>query len=667
MKVCSVCQRCFEDSARSCSEAHHEALTEGRAGNCQIIANYRIEFLHESAPTGETYRAVNTIVNKPYLIKILAPELFTAEQGSKETFLRETRALSSVVHPNVARVFESGTLADGAVYVVAEFLTAESLRDCLTERGAPSEVTALTIARQAAEGLEAIHAVGVRHKNICPENIVLTSDAENPLLIKLQNIDFGGIRQKSVISNLELNAHKLRYFSPEQCAAYAIDAQTDVYALGIVLYEALAGKTPFAAPNAGVLIKQQINEPPPPVEIHSFDIRMLLTHTLTDALQKTTRLRLKSASVFARRLRHIEQLATHSPTPPPALAYPAAMNKSAIRFTPPPKIEKRAALENKTAFENSNLGENQPIANSRELPVKAFDDYTTTKLPPLESIIENHLPAAQPNAQTAAIFAGNAENSKLDGSKEAALIEWEQPDDIPSKPQILPPAINQTAATVLIDEDLIDAGDIDAAVNPVSEIDLTGRRPAPRPLSVYQQTVRSWNLPDKRKLLTGAGLAALFVFAIGGTLLSRQFQLVRDGRETTAQSSPNGKSLPKSAESDKVSDTDKSSSVKPLNISNPVLNSDDPDPSDISDSDLRDLNEKNVVPVSQKSINKKVSKETSEKRREVPNKTVSNEPFNKKTEAGSLPDKKTAVKDRNSTAAKPEIITRPRIVRNPKF
>src|SRR6476620_2329456 len=111
MKVCSVCQRCYEDDVLSCSEAHHDVLTQARAGNCEIVPNYRLEFLHESNASGETYRAANTILKKPYLIKIIPPDLFDEAAGKQ--FLRETQALSATVHPNLVRVYESGTLADG--------------------------------------------------------------------------------------------------------------------------------------------------------------------------------------------------------------------------------------------------------------------------------------------------------------------------------------------------------------------------------------------------------------------------------------------------------------------------------------------------------------------------------------------------------------------------
>src|SRR5687768_11291158 len=143
MKVCSVCLRCYDDSARSCSEENHYVLTDARAGSREVIPNYRLDLLEDISATSETYRAANTILNKSYLIKILAPESF--DEAAKKRFLAEAQSLAAIIHPNVARVFESGTLADGSLYVVTEYFTAQTLRECLINVGAPSEVTALTI------------------------------------------------------------------------------------------------------------------------------------------------------------------------------------------------------------------------------------------------------------------------------------------------------------------------------------------------------------------------------------------------------------------------------------------------------------------------------------------------------------------------------------------
>ncbi len=780
MKVCSVCQRCYEDEILSCSEENHGVLNDARAGNCEIIPNYRLEFLHESLASGETYRAVNTILKKNYFIKIIAPTFF--DDAAKKQFLRETQSLAAVIHPNVARVYESGTLAGGSLYAVTEFSAAQTLRECLENVGAPSEVTALTITRQAAEGLEAIHAGGVLHRNINPENIILTADAENPFLVKLQNIDFGGIHQNNVNSNVELNRHSLKYFSPEQCAAQTADAQTDVYSLGVVLYEILAGKVPFDAPDADIIINKQINEPPPPVKINNFDIRMLLTHTLTDSLQKTARLRLKTANAMTRRIRHIEQLATHYSTPPPAMSYPAKMDKAAVVFTPMPKVETGFAVEapsvvedlplaetqptaedlplveaqtfaetvetetivetpppietqifseelalaevetvietppiiedlplaetaamveespsvetetafeelslvenetiveiavvaeNQTAAENSISIETQTVVEESALPVKAFDDFSTNKLPPIESIIKNRLPANFKITEIEPIFTLRSRLKDIHTTDEPALVEWEQPDDVPLITQNLDAEIKETADTRFAfaadaEDSIIDAGDADAPPVYLSEDE--ENRPnyaAENPFFAYDDSGTSWNLPDKRKILTGAGIFALLVLAVGGTLLSRQFQLSGDAEQTTAQTAPAEKSLPKSAEPDKVSETEKPLTAKPeqLTVSNPSADTENLDAPDLPDFQPREINEKTSAP----NPSKKRALKTASENRE-PAKDVSSKVFDKKGEVKSSSDKKPADKSKLSTSStKTDIFTRPRIVKNPKF
>src|SRR5262249_632105 len=145
------------------------------------------------------------------------------------------------------------------------------------------------IVRQTAEALYALHLNGLVHRALNPANIILTSEPGSPLVVKLQNIDFGGLAQESIASHKILDPsglYALRYFAPDQCAAEKTVPKTDIYALGIIFYELLAGTPPFEARTAAALVHAHRNQQPPELQIGNFELRMLLTHCLSEALQK---------------------------------------------------------------------------------------------------------------------------------------------------------------------------------------------------------------------------------------------------------------------------------------------------------------------------------------------------------------------------------------------
>jgi serine/threonine protein kinase len=317
MKVCSVCQRCYEDSAASCTEENHPPLSESHAGSPEIVAGYSLDFLLESKGKSRLYRARHIDSGQSCLIKILA-----ADEKNKQQFLRETQIAAGIVQPNIAAVYESGELETGEVFFVAEDAGGQTLRQLLNDVGVPSLITTIQVIRQTAEALHEIHLKGLTHRAVSPENIVLTTDAQQRSLAKIQNFDFGAINEKFIAAGRFLSQphlNSLKYFAPEQCAGETASVQSDVYALGIVFYEMLSGAPPFDGANAAELTEKHKNQPPPEIKINNFNLRMLLTHTLTEALRKPPRLRHASANAFARQIRHIEQLATHISTPPPVV------------------------------------------------------------------------------------------------------------------------------------------------------------------------------------------------------------------------------------------------------------------------------------------------------------------------------------------------------------
>jgi eukaryotic-like serine/threonine-protein kinase len=593
MKICPVCHRCFANESLTCSKCNQEFLSESRAGNREIIANYRLDFLHESSATGETYRAFNISLAKDCLINIIEADLFAAEPNLRESFLRETQDLSSIIHQNLARVLERGMLPDGSVYVVTEFVAGQTLRDLLAQNGV-TEVSALGIAGQIAEGLHAIHTLGILHRNIRPENIILTKDAGNNLSAKIQNLDFGGIRQKIICSEVSKNISDLKYFSPEQCAGKPIDAQTDVYSLGVVLYEILAGELPFDAPDAEILISKKLKLTAPSVHINNFNIRALLSHTVADALQKPKRLRLKSANVFARRLRYIEQIATHSSTPPPAISYV----------------------------------HNQP--SKIEIPEDILADLPTEELPPLESITGDFSFQNEPEKTT--------------------LIEWEQPDDIPLLTKNI--ETESISEPKFYQDSVIDLGEVDITVDYLPKVQEERKRSSFIPAEFFKG---SWNLPDRRTIWMGAGIAAVLFLLIGGTFLSRQSQLEEDARRTIVKSAPTPKSVPQPtpaeiAKPEDVTTTDSSSVVETANNS------------DLPDYQPREVEDKQPVPLAETRSKKEVVKSPVVARNKPPQSkpTLTDSSFNKKGEVVDV--KKTTVIIIPSATREKDVFARPRIV-----
>lgn len=307
MKTCSVCQRCYEDSVAGCVENHGTLVAES-AGTREMIPNYRLDSLLERDAVGESYLATNIALDQPVVVKIIAQNLIIgAGEKARQMLQSEARTAANFDHPNIARVHESGWLDGGAFYIVTESVGDKTLQGFLRNTGALSESEAVKIARQTAQALITAHAAGIIHRAVSPANIILTRNEQNQLAVKLQNFDFGGIKQQAAAGKFaaDTNIETLRYLSPEQFNGKSVDAQTDIYSLGIVLYEMLCGRSPFNAPTSTAIADRQIDEAP--LAQLRFDVRALLTHTIKESLQKRPAARLQTGN-FARQLRHIAQL-----------------------------------------------------------------------------------------------------------------------------------------------------------------------------------------------------------------------------------------------------------------------------------------------------------------------------------------------------------------------
>ncbi len=233
-------------------------------------------------------------------LKVLSPAL-AASLGA-DRFLREIELAARLQHPHIVTVFDSGD-AGGILWYTMPYVEGETLRARLErERQLPLDV-ALRIAVEAARALEFAHQHGVLHRDVKPENLLLTTDGSTMVA------DFGIARPWGEMSKLTQSGVVVgtpAYMSPEQAAGErALDARTDIYALGCVLYEMLAGEMPYSGPNAQAVLARRLSEPAPSLRT-TRDLPVAVERTVARALARTPADRYASAAEFARALQSVD-------------------------------------------------------------------------------------------------------------------------------------------------------------------------------------------------------------------------------------------------------------------------------------------------------------------------------------------------------------------------
>ncbi|MCA2981578.1 MAG: serine/threonine protein kinase [Myxococcaceae bacterium] len=226
---------------------------------------YRVERALGSGAMGQVYRARHEVLGRQVAIKCLHPSLVSDEQLVKR-FLQEARLVNAINHPHIVEVYDF-VEAPGQVYAVMELLTGETLTDRL-KAGGLTLSSLLGIVRQIGEALRAAHALSVVHRDLKPDNVFLVKrDGRDWVKV----LDFGiaklvstdGLRVVETQNGSVLGTP--RYMAPEQAAGLDVDARTDIYAFGVVLYELLSGQVPFDATSFGQLASAIITRPPPPL------------------------------------------------------------------------------------------------------------------------------------------------------------------------------------------------------------------------------------------------------------------------------------------------------------------------------------------------------------------------------------------------------------------
>ena len=231
-----------------------------------IAGRFRIEREIGTGGMGTVYLATHLGLERPVAVKIIKRE-FASDADVADRFLREARTMAKLHHPHAAMIFDAGSLPDGRHFIVMEFVEGETLSQMLAREGRFPASRSVEIATQICDVLEEAHRLGIVHRDLKPSNILMGKRGVCVL-------DFGVAKvlassAESTATHASTGSGQLigtpRYMSPEQCLGQRVGARSDLYSLGVLLYEMLAGRPPFVDPVKSALLVKQATAPAPPL------------------------------------------------------------------------------------------------------------------------------------------------------------------------------------------------------------------------------------------------------------------------------------------------------------------------------------------------------------------------------------------------------------------
>src|SRR5215203_385443 len=317
-------------------EVAAERLAEEQAGlmTGKTVEHYRILSPLGAGGMGEVYLAEDTKTGRKVALKLLPP-YFTKDEQRVRRFQQEAHAVLALNHPNIVTIYEIGEIG-GTQFIATEFIKGETLRARL-ERAPMNLGEALHVALQVGGALVEAHEAGVVHRDIKPENVMLRPDG----YVKVLDFGIAKLTERQappaateaptlmrVRTDPGLVMGTAHYMSPEQARGRAVDERTDVWSLGVVLYEMVAGRAPFEGESAGEVLAAILGQEPPPLARYSRDVPEALEEIVTTALTKDREERYHTVKEMMGALRRLKQrldaaAELERTTPPEAEAHAA--------------------------------------------------------------------------------------------------------------------------------------------------------------------------------------------------------------------------------------------------------------------------------------------------------------------------------------------------------
>jgi serine/threonine-protein kinase len=340
MKACPKCGKRFLGNEEFCpsdgatlKEMEQDKIGDPLVGTT-VDGRYQIDKKIGEGGMGMVYLATHAMIGNRCALKVLRGEL-SGEGEVAERFIQEARAAAAIGNDHIIQITDFGQLPDGAAYFVMEFLDGKALHDIIEDNPQMPVERVIDVMVQCCEALSAAHSSNIVHRDLKPDNIFLVKKGAISDFVKI--LDFGIAKVASGETGKRLTKTGMifgtpQYMSPEQAAGTGVDARTDIYALGIIMYEMLCGHVPFEADTfMGVLTKHLYEEPIPPRRlVPPVGVDQNLEAVLLKAIAKKPERRYQSMEEFASDLTAIAEGRT------PSIVYDQMRDTAATTVPPPP-------------------------------------------------------------------------------------------------------------------------------------------------------------------------------------------------------------------------------------------------------------------------------------------------------------------------------------------
>lgn len=344
MATCPSCGTRYGDNQRLCP--HDGAVLElDQAPESALVGRvldgkYRLDAYLSRGGMGAVYEATHVMLNRKVAVKVISPALVSS-QDMVRRFQREARAVTHLNHPNIVRVHDLGQTADGSLYIAMDLIAGQSLGAIMERTGTFEPPRIVHVLSQIVSALAHAHAQGIVHRDLKPQNIMIGRDKNGQEAATL--LDFGIAKTFEVDAHTQVTSTGFavgtpHYMSPEQAGAAPVDARSDLYSVGVILYQMLAGVVPFDDSSTPVILVKHLQETPvrPSVKRPDLLVSPQLERIAMRCLEKNPDARFQSAdellnalagSVKAREASPTMPVTARRPTTIPPAATPAATPK----------------------------------------------------------------------------------------------------------------------------------------------------------------------------------------------------------------------------------------------------------------------------------------------------------------------------------------------------